>query len=311
MAKKEKKTAKKQAKKKPAKRRASEPTIVPERVLAGLTGKEEAVATELLELGDGRRGPFADVKSKKECIARGGIVRRPPPWSGLPFVCAMPPPWAKSRRERSVPGLIGCDGAVTGMDAFVAKGDRCAPGYVKVRTLHPYHKEGEFYMCVLPGTTPRIPAPGRLFGLGAATLFPREVSFPMVVFGNVVGAGAGTAAARLLPALNLSPTVVNVIRIALGGGGVALYVGVKKSFPLGVALGTLSGAIEGLVDLIAGPMERAAGEVKKKALTGGMGQLEPAQIRELEEIAKEMAGPDFDEASEEIEEEPVVAATFF
>lgn len=322
-----KKPAKKQAKKKPAKRKPSEPVIVPERVLAGLTGKEMAVATELLELGEGRRGPFADVRTQKECIARGGIVKRPPPWSRLSFVCAMPPPWAKSRSERAVPGLLrGGDGAAMGVGAFVSQADRCAPGYVKVRTNHPRWGTGEFYMCVLPGTIPRTPAPGRLFGsgLGALRLLPEEISFPMLIVGNLLGVGTGTAASRLLP-LFLSDTVANIIKIALGGVGVALYFGTKKSLPLGLALGVLPKAVEGVIDLIAGEVAPAtAAGPPTSGITGGrMGQLEPEQIRELERMAEELAGPEaeeyedyeepelFGEIPEEIEEEPVIPATPF
>lgn len=306
-----KKKGKKQAKKKPAKRRASEPVIVPEKVLSGLIGKEVSVGTELLELG-AARGPFSDVRSQQECRARGGIVKRPPPWSRLSFVCAMPPPWAKTRHERPVPGLMGCEGGSMGSPAFVSATDRCAPGYVKVRTAHPRWGTGEFYMCVLPGTIPRITPRGSLFGLGQG-LLPGEISFPMVIVGNLVGVGAGTAVKRLLPALDLSPAIVNAIKIAMGGGGAALYFVVKKSFPLGFALGTLPGAVEAVIDFIAGPIEKAAGG-GAKALTGrSMGQLEPAQIRELEEMAEEMSG-DFSgmaAAPEEIEEEPTIPATFF
>jgi len=266
-----KKKGKKQAKK-------AEPIIVPEIVPEGLTGREDGiVGMELLELGEGR-SPFADVKSKKVCEAQGGIWRKPPPWSKLKGVCAMPPPWAKSRSEMAVPGLLrGCDGAAAGVGAFVAKGDRCAPGYVKVRTRHPYYRKGEFYMCVLPGTTPRIPAPGRLVGsgLGELRLLPEEISFPMLLIGNLAGAGIGTTAERLLPDLvGLGPSWI--IRAALGGSGAVLYRLTKKSFPLGLALGVLPSAIESAVDFIASNIPAK----KKKALDGGrMGQLEPAQIR--------------------------------
>jgi hypothetical protein len=312
----------------------AEPIIVSEIVPEGLTGREDGiVGMELLELGEGRRSPFADVKSKKVCEAQGGIWRKPPPWSKLKGVCAMPPPWAKSRSEMAVPGLLrGCDGAAAG--AFIAKEDRCAPGYVKVRTRHPFYRKGEFYMCALPGTVPRIPAPGRLFGsgLGELRLLPEDISFPMLLIGNLTGIGVATALPRVLGLLKdktekpvVSTTVRNIVKLALGGGGASLYLLTKKSLPLGLALGMLPGAVTGLVDLIIpekGKYE-TMGPPAPKALTGGMGQLEPEQIRELERIAEELTGPGigqdeeyeepelFGDIPEEIEEEPVIPATFF
>lgn len=311
------KKGKKQAKKKPAKKRKpSEPVIIPERVLEGLTGKEDGiVGTELLELGDGR-APFSDVRSKKACAARGGIWRRPPPWSALPGVCARPP----------APRLFGCDGASMGVGGFISKADRCPPGLVKIRTVHPRYKTGEFFMCVTPSTAPKIRGraalfapPGRLFGsgLGELNLLPDEISFPMLLVGNLTGTGIGITAERVLPALvGLGPSWG--VRAAIGGGGAVLYLLTKKSFPLGLALGLLPGAIEGLVDLVISLVEPAG---RPKELTGGrLGQLEPAQIRELEKIAEELSGPEdeefeepelFGEIPEEIEEEPVIPATFF
>ena len=309
------KKGKKQAKKKPAKKRKpSEPVIVPERVLAGLTGKEDGiVGTELLELGEGR-APFSDVRTKKACVARGGIWRKPPPWSALPGVCAKPP----------APRLFGCDGASMGVGGFIRKADRCPPGLVKIRTVHPRYKTGEFFTCVTPSTAPKTRGwaalyapPGRLFGsgLGELNLLPDEISFPMLLVGNLTGVGIGTVSERLLPNLvGVGPSWA--IRAALGGGGAVLYLLTKKSFPLGLALGLLPGAIESAVDFVASMIPSA----KPKALTGGrMGQLEPAQIRELEKIAEELTGPEeeleepelFGEIPEEIEEEPIIPATFF
>lgn len=287
--KKGKKQAKKsQAKKKPAKkRRPSEPVIVPEKVVAGLMGKGELMATDLLELGAGG-SELKLARTQKECVARGGIVRRPPPWSRLPFVCARPP-------------------SIGGMGAFVSAADRCAPGYVKVKTKHPYWGKGKFFMCVLPSTRPRIkppfptvpaglrePVPGRFLfpqnvaGLGAIRLLPEEMKIPMLLVGDGVGILASTVVPRLIASFIEKPEskelASTISKLALGGAGIALYVPTRTSFTLGLLLGTVPSAVEELADFIAGMIEKAAEKAKAEKAPPVEGQLEPADIREIEEV---------------------------
>lgn len=293
MAKKSKKTKKKKAKKQAKKKsktrqkKSSEPVIVPEKVVAGLMGKGELMATDLLELGAGG-SDLKLARTQKECVARGGIVRRPPPGSRLPFVCARPP-------------------STGGMGAFVSAADRCAPGFVKVKTKHPYWGRGKFFMCVRPSTRPRIkppfpsvpaglrePVPGRFLfpsnvagGLGAIRLLPEEMSVPMLLVGDGVGILASTVVPRLIASFvkPKSKEIASTIsKLALGGAGAALYFPTKTSFTLGFLLGTVPSAVEELADFIAGKIEAAAEKARAEKAPPIEGQLEPEDVRELTEV---------------------------
>ncbi|RLC83500.1 MAG: hypothetical protein DRJ03_17015 [Chloroflexi bacterium] len=53
---------------------------------------------------------------------------------------------------------------------FIAPEEPCPPGYVKVKTLHPFWRAGEFYQCVTPEAVEHLRAEGLLLevlsGLG-------------------------------------------------------------------------------------------------------------------------------------------------
>ena len=314
-----KKPAKKAAK---AKRKPSEPVIVPENVIAGLTGEDTVMATSLLELGLGQDvAAIRTATTRAQCVAAGGVVRKSPPWSKLPFVCAKPPS----------PGLGG------GVGAFVTKDAPCAPGYVKVKTKHPFWGKGVFYMCVRPSVTPAIAPgpppfvppglryvpPGLLFpggsGLGAVRLLPAEISVPIILLGNGVGIMLSTVMPRGIAAfvkkLETKAVAGTVTKLALGGAGIGIYLLTKKNFTLGLALGTVPGAVESIANMIAGAVEGAAAKSEAKKVDGGsVGQLEPEQIRELEELAEELTGTSalaqYEPEEEEVEEEPISAIPF-
>lgn len=229
----------------------------------GIAGYDGCVGAECGDLG-------IVAASTAECRAKGGIVRKAPPWSRMPFVCAKP------RRRRM--GDVGF---------FARAGAPCPPGYRAVTTTHPRWGKGTFQQCVKRG--------GGLGQIRMKSFLPKEIKLSAILIGDGVGILVSTVSTRLLSSLIADPTTAAMAsrgtKVGLGVLSTAGYFATKSSFMLGAVFGTLPGAIDTIANAIADlATGRGLWGLAGTSLGARVGQLTSEEIKALERAAGRLAG---------------------
>lgn len=242
-------------------------------------------------------------RTPEECVAAGGIVKTPPPWSKKTFVCALPPRWLREMRGQAL---------VAGDVGYFATETTTPPrGYVLARSRHPFWKRGAFYHVVKPETARRR---GweivRMGGCGPAVgqfALARYVDSALhVALGAAIPVGLR---AIVMPwIVRRRPEYQPHATIAIGALSTLPYFVYRKT-PLttGMMASGISLLVTGILDLIfAKTMAPAAAAMMPAMAPATMGQLTEEDIKELEAVAKELSGVGQTTWFEEEEEAPPV-----
>jgi len=224
-------------------------------------------------------------RTPEECVAAGGIPKAPPPWSKKSFVCALPPRWLRERRGQTL---------VAGMGYFVKEPVTPPKGYVLARTPHPFwgRTREPFYQVVKPETA-------RRHGWEIVKVGQCEMGYGMfadgalmVAIGAVVPVGAKFAIDRFVAPK--SPKTAKWLKLGAGVTSVLPYFLWRKSpFTTGMMATGIAVLVEGVLDMIFGEKPITPEEALSIVRAGAspvtaMGQLTEEDIKELEEVSKEL-----------------------
>jgi hypothetical protein len=241
--------------------------------LKGFDLGDSFMASELVELGKVSRRRIKSARTRAECVAAGGIVKRAPAWSTKDFICALPP----RRRARRRLGLI--DGLEMGARR------------IRRRRLGLLDGLGDFGDVSVKVIREK----------GASIFMPAKLNIAAVLFGQIVGSGVASATDKILA--KASPNTYGKIGAYLpyifGGVSTGLHIFVKSSFTFGTMLGTLPLVVDALSMQLANMIAPKKVEEQKPTLppppaspqsptASGIGQLSPMELEQVRKLRERL-----------------------